>query len=184
MAPTKTVGLLLQSISYLGQKRILKILTPEHGLISLFAKSGDLAPFCLAEWIYLPSHRELHTLEDAALLDPLLELRESYSLLTSAGSIAQDLLRTQFPNKKAPFALACAYFKKLSLNPPVLAASFRLKLLLHEGLLSFDPEPCFTPAEWEQVRILTFSRQFSQIANVANIPHGKIQSLFDEKIDR
>lgn len=178
----KTEGLLLQSIPYLGHKKILKVLAPELGLISLISKSAKMqpAPFCIGEWVYRKTEKEIHSLTDFSLLDPLLELRTDYNTLSAAGLLAQDLLRSQFPDKKAPFVLACAYLKKLPLNPPTLLASFRLKLLLHEGLLSPD-EPIFTPLEWEQTSILAFSRQFSQIAEVKVAPFEKIQALFTER---
>lgn len=181
---TNTHGLLLQSIPYLGQKKILKIFTPEQGLISLFATTTKLAPFCLAEWVYRKSSKEIHTLQDSTLLDPLLELRSDYNTLTAAGLIAQDLLRTQLPGKHAPdlYALTCLYLKKLPTNPQMFAASFRLKLLLHEGLLSSDPDPSFTPSEWEQVHTLAFARQFSLIQEQPTAPLKKIALLFDERL--
>ncbi|PIS02012.1 MAG: hypothetical protein COT85_07675 [Chlamydiae bacterium CG10_big_fil_rev_8_21_14_0_10_42_34] len=178
----KTPGLLLQSISYLGQKKILKVLTPDHGLISLFTKSTKLTPFCLAEWVYRETGKEMHTLQDSTLLDPLLNLRQDYQTLTFAGAMAQDLLRTQMPNKKAPYALASAYFKKLPLNPQILAASFRLKLLLHEGLLSLEPSTSFSPLEWEQLSTLAFGSHFSQIQKQTLAPFEKIELLFNEAI--
>lgn len=181
-----TPGLLLQAIPYLGQKKILKIFTAEHGLLSLFATTTKLSPFCIAEWVYRKSNREIHTLQDATLLDPLLELRTDYNTLTAAGAIAQDLLRTQFPDKSAPdlYALTCLYLKKLPANPHIFAASFRLKLLLHEGLLSSDPEPSFTPAEWELVETLAFARQVSQIQEQTAAPLRKIELLFEERFGR
>jgi hypothetical protein len=185
MTEEKTQGLLLQSIPYLGQQKILKVLTADHGLISLFAKSGKFptTPFCIAEWVYRASHKELHSLKDATLLDPLLELRQDFAILSTAGAIAQDLLRTQFPNRKAPFALACAYLKKLpALNPKILLASFRLKLLLHEGLLSPEREPLFTPTEWEQISTLAFARQFSLLEGLQAAPFDKIKLFFEEKL--
>jgi recombinational DNA repair protein (RecF pathway) len=178
----KTPGLLLQSIPYLGQKKILKILTSEHGLISLFVQKTSLSPFCHAEWVYLKSTREIHTLQDSTLLDPLLELRTDYAILSAAGSIAQDLLRTQMPGKKGPLSLALAYLKKLPLNPPILAASFRLRLLLHEGLFSPEPDPTFTPPEWEQVSTLAFCRHFSEISEQKTAPFSKIATLFDQRL--
>lgn len=181
---TTTIGLLLQAIPYLGKKKILKIFTPEHGLVSLFTQSTTLSPFCLAEWVYLNKQKDIQTLRDFTLIDPLLYLRETYSILTAAGSIASDLLRTQLPNKKAPelFDLTLYYLKNLPLNPELIAASFRLKLLLHEGLLSPDPEPTFTPAEWNQVHTLAFSRSLTAIQSVQTAPHSKIKSLFEERL--
>lgn len=179
-----TTGLLLQSIPYLGKKKILKIFTPNQGLISLFTQSNCLSPFCLAEWVYRNQQKEIHSLQDASLIDPFLHLRENYTTLCAAGTIAQDLLRTQLPSKEAPklFELAIFYLKNLSLNPDLLAASFRLKLLLHEGLFSCDRDPTFTAAEWDQVQTLAFSRSLTSIQNVKAAPHSKIRSLLDERL--
>ncbi len=180
---TTTPGLLLQSIPYLGQKKILKIFTPEKGLLSFFASKTNLDPFCLAEWVYRPTERDIHSLRDSTLLDPFLHLRESYPALLAAGSIAQDLLKTQMPNKKASelFELALLYFRKLPASPELLAASFRLKLLLHEGLLSSEPDPAFSPPEWDQVHTLAFSRKISTILTLTAAPHAKIRFMFEEK---
>jgi DNA repair protein RecO (recombination protein O) len=179
----KTPGLLLQSIPYLGQKRILKVFTPA-GLISLFAKKSSLTPFCLAEWVYPKTEKDLYPLRDTTLLDPLSELRQNYALLTAAGSIAKDILRSQLPHKSAPelYRLACLYFKKLPQAPDTLAASFRLKLLLHEGLLSCEREPIFTPTEWEQVQVLAFTRHFSALYELPAVPTQKIALLFEERL--
>ncbi|MBU6446433.1 MAG: DNA repair protein RecO, partial [Verrucomicrobia bacterium] len=176
-----SVGLLLQAIPYLGKKKILKIFTPEQGLLSLFSQNTALSPFCLAEWVFRKSAKEIQPLQDVTLIDPLLSLRESYNVIAAAGAMAQDLLRTQWPEKRAPelFDLTLFYFKHLPLNPDLLAASFRLKLLLHEGLLSDDPDPAFTPAEWTQVHTLAFSRELSKIQSVQAAPHSKIRSLLE-----
>lgn len=180
----KSPGLLLHSIPYLGQKKILKVFTPEYGLITLLSKSPKLpsSPFCIAEWVYRP-HSSIYPLKDATLLDPLLHLRTDYTLLTAAGAIAQDLLRTQLPGKKAPdlYQLACLYLQKLPASPHLLAASFRLKLLLHEGLLSPEPEPTFTSPEWAQASTLAFSRTLSPILALQTAPFDKIRSLFDQR---
>lgn len=179
-----TQGLLLQSIPYLGRKKILKVFTPEHGLISLFAQKTTLDPFALAEWVFRKTQKELYPLLDETLIDPLLHLRESYASLFAAGSIAQDLFRTQLPHKKAPelFDLLLIYLKKLPLAPELLSASFRLKLLLHEGLLSHDPDPIFTSTEWQQIHTLAFSRSLSAIKTIESAPYSKINLLFEARI--
>lgn len=176
-------GLLLQSVPYLGQKKILKIFTPD-GLISVFAQKTKLDPFCLAEWVYRKGDTDLFPLQDSTLLDPLLDLRKSYPTLLAAGRMAQDLLRTQLPNKKAEelFDLALFYFRKLSSSPDLLSASFRLKVLVYEGLLSPTAEPPFTTAEWEQVKTLAFSRKLSSIQALESGPYIKIEQLFEERI--
>ena len=153
----KTEGIILRSIPYLGSQKILKVFTPEAGLISLMAKKLSFAPFTspflVAEWVYKKGKEEIHLLKDASLLNPLSELRNDYATLSAAGEIAQDLLRSQLPAKKggALYSLVLSYFGKLPLfaRPETLAASFRLKLLLHEGLLAIQPECalCGAPAQ-------------------------------------
>ena len=98
----KSHGILLQAIPYLGKGRIFKILTEEDGLITLIAKKPSLAlisPFCIAEWVYQKRQRDIFTLTEYSLLDALLGLRQSYEALSTAGSMAQDLLQTQLPGK-------------------------------------------------------------------------------------
>ena len=54
-------GVLLQTIPYSGRQRILKIFTPDSGLISLIAKSKApvwTTPFCIAEWVYIKGQKE------------------------------------------------------------------------------------------------------------------------------
>lgn len=180
----KTVGLLLQSVPYLGKKKILKVFTKDHGLLSFFVNETKLTPFCLGEWIYRKTEKEMHSLKEANLLDPLEALRGSYETLLAAGAIAKDLLTTQMPNKKSDdlFDLTYLYLKKLPQNPESLRASFRLKLLLHEGLLDHDPHPQFTKEEWDQVEILAFGRSIQSMQSIKSAPHAKIDALFAEKL--
>lgn len=210
MIEEKNFGILLQAIPYLGSQRILKVFTLDEGLVSLISKSNKhtaLAPFCIAEWVYKKGQKEIHTLTDGTLIDGLLELRNHYATLCAAGAMAKDLLTTQFPGKKAPalYTLFNAYLKKLPVvsKPDVLAASFRLKLLQHEGLLTIEqncscgspacqlsegesscrkckPGLLFTFEEWEQLYQLAHLRQFSLLPNMA--PFKKIEQIFEERI--
>ncbi len=216
MIEEKTPGVLLQAIPYLGRKRILKVFTPEEGLVTLMAKaslsSAFSAPFCIAEWVFLKGSREIHSLQDASLIDGLLDLKKDFATLSAAGSMAQDLLRSQLPGKKgnALYSLLCACLAKLPTfaNPQILAASFRLKLLVHEGLLSLQPDcsVCGAPAsrlqqgesfcsshaphtgfsfsssDWETLLHLAYSRQFSQLQNLPAAPVQQIELLFRERI--
>jgi DNA repair protein RecO len=181
-------GLLLLALPYLGEHRILKVLMPEEGLVTLMAKhsaskKGALTtPFVLAEWIFTKDHREIHTLKEGTLLEDFAALKQSYDRLSAAGRIAQDLLRTQLPSKAAhaPFELALAMLRKLATfpKPELLAASFRLKLLAAEGLLDehFDPDAT--------LQALAFSRSFSELASLS--PHPMhiqtIDQLFEERL--
>lgn len=154
----KQEGILLHTISYLGRHRILKILTPDAGLISLFAKQvafkrlGWATPFCKAEWVFERKQSDLFSLKDASLLDAFAPLRTQYNIIMAAGSIASDLISSQLPQKSCPalYALTAAYLQHVPHNPTALAHSFRLKLLQCEGLLHLQPTcaHCSLPASY------------------------------------
>lgn len=214
MEEKKTEGLLLQTIPYLSNQKILKVLTSDAGLITLMAKKKSLQPFTqpflIAEWVYTIGKGEIHTLKDASLCLDLSELRVSYPVISAAGLIAQDLLKSQCPEKngRGPYALTVAFFQKLpqSASLEAMIASFRLKLLMHDGLLGLQNEcvHCgassssldeggsycqihrsihsisFSVSEWELLHLLTFVRQFQPIQNI-KMEHSlqnKIEQLF------
>ncbi len=213
----KIQGVCLQAIPYLGKSRILKLFTQEAGFLTLMSKKSSLAalsPFCIAECVYKKRQSEIYTLIDGSILDSLLGLRQSYPTLTAAGAIAQDLLRSQLPGKAAPglYDLLCSYFIKLPQfeNPAILSASFRLKLLLHEGLLALEdecarcssqasmltqgesvcrshaslPSFAFDKEEWQTICHLTFTRQFSllQKIDLSSSLQKTIDALFEERL--
>lgn len=133
----------MQAIPYLGSHRILKIFTPDAGLLTLIAKhiktntSAVTSPFCKAEWVYCPSKGDIHPLKDATLIDPMQDLRKNYEILSAAGSIARDILQSQMPDRasKGLYELLVSSFHHLHRNPTAIAQSFRLKLLQYEGLI-------------------------------------------------
>ncbi len=150
----KQEGILLQAIPYLGSHRILKVFTPDAGLLTLMAKyvnqkkAAHTTPFCRAEWVYRKTGGEMHPLKDATLLDPLHQLRENYEILFAAGSIAGDLLRSQLPHRSSQglYELLLACLQHLTKSPAAIAQSFRLKLLQFEGLLRLQPTCARCPA--------------------------------------
>lgn len=151
MEEQKTRGLLLHSIPYLGKKKILKILTAEYGLISLFAKSNTppslCSPFLVGEWVYHIKQSDLYLLQDASLIDDFSHLRSNYQTLMSAGTIAQSILRSQQNGKPSPklYELAVFYLTQLKSfpTPKILSLSFQVKLMLHEGNLNYS-DSCST----------------------------------------
>lgn len=215
-----TEGILLQTIPYLGNTRILKVFTQKSGLETFLAKGVNkkswtlfTTPFCLAEWVVRPSKSEMATLIDASLLDSLSELKNDYTVLFFAGQIAKSLLSFQLPKKKSAelYTLLYAYFKKLSLfeDPEVLVASFQLKILLWEGLLSLQPlcslcskeaaflekgeslcslhatfnrSHSFTKEEWDTLFLLAYGKKFSllQESRLSTEIKKKISELFND----
>lgn len=204
----KHVGILLQAIPYLGH-RILKVFTPEAGLLTLMAKNirakeaAHTTPFCRAEWVFRKSRSDIYPLKEAALLDPLSYLRNDYATLMAAGSMANDLLRSQFPHRSAQllYDLLLASLTHLPRNPAAIAQSFRLKLLQFEGLLNLR-DTCmrceekssylsrgesrchrhalpgsvgFNDEEWQTLLVLGLGRRFSEFDGVP------VSSQFAEK---
>lgn len=211
------VGILLQALPYLGH-RILKIFTPDAGLLTLMAKhvkakdAAHTMPFCRAEWVFRKTRSDIYPLKEAKLLDPLSSLREQYSTLMNAGSIASDLLRSQLPHRSAQllYDLLLASLTHLPRNPAAIAQSFRLKLLQFEGMLSLRPtcmrceekasylsrgesrcsrhslpeSIAFDDEEWQTMLVLGLGRRFSEFDHIDLPPHltEKTASLFLERI--
>lgn len=207
----KQEGILLQSIPHLDN-RILKVFTPDAGLLTLIAKyvktknAAATTPFCRSEWVYRKSRGDIYSIKEATLLDPLDELRTEYRILKAAGSMANDLLRSQFSHRPARglYELLIASLKHLPKNPIAVAQSFRLRLLQFEGLLHLRPRCalCDAPAthlsqgeclcshhaapgsisfdrqEWEQLLTLALSRRFSDFEPL------DLLSPFIEKTER
>ena len=211
----KSEGILLHAIPYLGRQKILKVFSPNEGLISFMAKSANPAftdPFCICEWVFQRGKKEIHSLKDISLIDNLLEIRKSYDSLCAAGKMAQDILRTQLAGKRtdALYALLKAYLKKLPSmeNKTALAESFRIKLLIHEGLLSLE-KTCascgasalhlhegesfcsshahplglsFSQEEWGTICALGYERTFSAFEARRALPIEKLDRLFKERL--
>lgn len=182
----KTTGLLLQAIPYLERQKILKVLTAEHGLLTLIGdrKISSIlsSPFVFAEWVYKTSSRPMYPLKDGTLLDDLRTIKENFSRLAAAGQIASDLLRTQLPGKNAaePLVLALACLRKLALfaQPTLLNAAFRLKLLMCEGML--HEEELSSPF----LQTLGLSRSFQELATLPFQTEElhKANALFEERV--
>ncbi len=186
-----TEGILLQSTPFLDRKAIFKVFTQSLGMISLMATSRRtfslLTPFCVAEWTLKKGANELYLLQDASLLDPLLELRQTTERLFSAGAMARALFQSQLHGRPDPklYHLTICYLKKLlhSSHPETLAASFLLKLLLREGLFAPEKDPQdhnFSESEWQELIPLAGANRFSALEEVSlpQLLQRKIEMLF------
>jgi len=223
METEKIEGIVLRSQDYKESHRIITLFTPD-GLISLIVrgisrKNSRLlsltTPFCNAEYLYRKGRSELFSFRDGTVLDDHFSLRGSLKSLQLAGSLANAILTSQMTGKPAPalYVLYKAYHKQAShfTNPDVLLASFYLKLLKYEGLLTISthcaqcesPHPLrlyegesfcsnhniptgfsFTPSEWELLLLLDNSMQFSSLHNLTIPPSlsQKISTLFTSNI--
>lgn len=212
-------GIVLRSLDYKETHRIITLFTPD-GLLSLIVRRISrkntrllslTTPFCHGEYHFHKGKSELLSFRDGSILDDHFSLRNSLKSLQTAGSLASAILSSQLPGKPAPalFFLYKAYHKQAShfKNPDALIASFYLKLLKHEGLLTLsthcahcqNPKPLllqegeslchqhsttssfqFSPSEWDLLLALDNSTQFSALANLLLPPPllPKIHALF------
>jgi DNA repair protein RecO (recombination protein O) len=151
MKEERSEGIVLRAVPYSDTRRILTVLMPEEGIISLASRvlSPSLAklaaattPFSRSEFLYRRGRGEVHRLIDASMLDDHLALRSESKRLECAGEIIQVLLKTQLHGKPTPalYELTKAYLHRMQLSPHPqnLLASFYLKLLKHEGLLRWS----------------------------------------------
>ncbi len=188
----RSTAILLKRVPYLGNASILTLFSLEEGLISVFAKNKNhqriANPFCMGEWVYRKGKKDLYFLLDVMITDPFNELKMNFDTITAAGAIAQIVLGSQFPGKTSPllFSLLQSYLKKIGQysNVQAFAASFYLKLMLHEGLSTLAPD-CLeckkmfsTPEEWTLIQNLGFVKQFSTLNEL------KVSETFFKKVER
>src|SRR5579862_3366288 len=151
MHEEKTEGIVLRSQDYNERHRIITLFSP-LGLISLIVKNISrknaslltlTTPFSHGEYLYSQGRSDLFKYHDGSLLDDHLGLRQNLKSLQAAGVLANAILTSQMAGKPAPalFALYKSYHKQVCHfdDPSPLIASFILKLLKHEGLLSLSP---------------------------------------------
>jgi DNA repair protein RecO (recombination protein O) len=145
-----TEGIILRAIPFRDYDQILSIFTADAGLIKVLYKGsrskclgvqGLGTPLTRVEVIYRETRGEIFSCHEMTLLDSFSFLRKKWLNLEVACDLLQVLLASQFVGKAAVrlYALLCFYLEKIphTLNPWILAMSFRLKLLKHDGLMSF-----------------------------------------------
>jgi DNA repair protein RecO len=178
-------AIILDAKTAQGGSALVSALTPTQGLVKIWAKGALLPtsprrmliqPLTRVELILRPARDELHTLVDGLLLE-VYPLREQLSHLTAALHICQTLLSTQLPSKPAPalYQLLSRYLTHLPHLPPAVATtSFRLKLLLHEGLLSPDElTPLATIRSFDELKSLS----------VTDEEENQVAQLFRERVN-
>jgi len=205
----KAEGIVLRAFDYKDRQRIITLFTQETGLISLIIKGISKknfrllslsTPFSQVEVHFKKGKSDLFRYIDGTIIDEHLRLREQYAYLQTAGSLAQAILQSQLPGKPAPslYLLFRSFLKQVPLfdNHAALLASFRLKLLRHEGLIALSaecthcadaparflhhgesvcihhqtpPALSFNEEEWHTLAHLESTQQFSQLRSL-NIP--------------
>jgi DNA repair protein RecO (recombination protein O) len=176
----KDDGIVLLAQDYKEKDRIITVFTLNHGLIKLIVKGMERRSphlfaltglFCYAEYLYVKGSSDLYRFEDGTVIDSHLELRDQLIYLQIAGEMARAVLQSQMAGKPAPalFTLLISYLKQINSfdNPSILPISFRCKLLVHEGLLSWKHPPApFSMEEWEALQQVSSIRSFQQLREV------------------
>jgi len=183
----RSEGIVLRSALFKEHDRIITVFMQEAGVVSLMVKKAHhhralTSPFCQGEFLYVKGKSDLYQFRDGTVLEEHYALRNSLSHLSSAGEMVQAILHSQLPGKAAPnlYALLAACMKKIPLfdHPFRLITSFRLKLLTHEGVLSWEDASHFpivlTSSEWEVLKETAEARSFQKIQQ---IPLSKELSL-------
>ncbi len=216
MIEKKEEGIVLQTLAYRESSRIISILTPQSGIIRLIAQQVSkkksalihlTTPLCRAHFTYHIKRSSLYRLIDGHALDLHLSLRGKYAFLREAGTMVRLILASQLQGKPSPLLYRLFLFSLRQLPqmafPETLRASFLLKLLKHEGLLSLSPtclrctqrssevlqggeslcSPCSSPAafafskkEWELLSLLANTRLFAALQPLA-LPQSLAKSL-------
>lgn len=147
MHQERTEGIVLLSLDYKENQKIITIFSQDAGVMSLILKNPSKrncrqltlsSPFCQAEFIYRKGRSELCTFIDGHPINENLHLRSQLSFVQTAGLLTKAILTSQLPGKAAPdlYRLFTLYFKQITTfdDPSILISSFYLKLLKHEGL--------------------------------------------------
>ncbi|NLJ69895.1 MAG: DNA repair protein RecO [Clostridiaceae bacterium] len=145
MSFIKTKGFVIQSIAYRDSNRLLKILTPEHGLITCSAQGAKSkkstlriasSPFVFAEY-ELFYYRERYRVQAANVIDAFLPLMEDIKRLTCISHLAElvlDVLRDNSKGKTSYPFWAYASYKITTDQDPVLVTNLaQLKYLSEQG---------------------------------------------------
>ncbi len=175
MSEIKTEGIILKTVPYKDHHKIIKILTPDSGIISLMAKGVTkpkllslLSPLTQLELVYRKKGSDLCFFKEGFVIEHHHFLRQRWDLLEAAGKMAGAILTTQFPEKAAPdlYKLLTASLKQLPhfQESSTLTTLYYLKLLTHEGVIAWDLQTHFplscSPALWQELKQLAHAKSF------------------------
>jgi len=141
-----TIGLVLQVIPFQDNHQIATLFSPEWGVIKVifkYARKGKdalpIEPLNIIEVILKKGRSDLFQSQNASLIDSQPKLRTRFETLNAALGMLASLLKSQMAQKPSPilFSLLMHYLKSLPTapSPQTIAASFKLKILRHDGLL-------------------------------------------------
>ena len=142
-----TEGVILKVIPFGAYDQEIFLFTRDAGLLKVMYKNGQrgqkksfFSPLAVAEVVYRERNSEISYCHDLTLIEHYNGLRKSLRHLEVGCDLIQVITSSQVVGEIAPalYELLRYYLNKIPTlpDPEVLSISFRLKLLLHDGLLS------------------------------------------------
>ncbi len=201
MSITTTRAIVLRSVPFKDNQKILTLFSKQLGILSMILKG--LSPkksfllsfgevFCEAEFTFTKKRSDLVIFTEGTILSLHLPLREALSHLQIATALTQAILRSQLPGKPDPelYALLSCFLKQIPLfsQPAPLLACFYLKFLMQEGI--FDPKTdltgTFSQEETHSLIEISLIQQFSMLKQkVLSLECAKrLEQLFFAKISQ
>lgn len=172
----KTEGIVIRTTPYRERDHVAVVFTRDHGLVSLFVSRSPsfCAPLHKVEIIYSEGKGELCRCKEMSLLGSFLGLRSQLTFLDAACDLLKAIQASQLEGKAAPllYGLLLCYLDRVAdfNSLAALGASFRLKILRHDGLLSFPLSEIIFPlsaVEEEILETLALSRHVPTLASLA-----------------
>lgn len=152
MQSYRTEGIILQTRPFQDFDAILTVFSIDQGVIKFIAKGAHrparragmvTTPLTRAEFVYTKGRGDLLKCSEISVNNHYLPLRQSLGVLEAACAMAQSIEHSQWPQTPSSdlFNLFNSYLDKIHEmeDPHVLSASYRLKLLRHDGLLRLAP---------------------------------------------
>lgn len=183
-------GVILQALNFQDYDRIVTVFSLEEGLIKLIIKGANRSsqrssnytnPFTRAEFVYSKGKSEIYKNVELSLINQHLHLRQSLQTLEAASDIAQAVLKSQLLHTPAPdlykLLVWCLEKMPLMIDPYLLAACFRLKLLRHDGLLNISAT-CASCAEPLEIYYLAAGETFCS----AHVPSQGVRLNSEELV--
>lgn len=161
-------GLVLKEVRQKEADRILSLICPQIGVVSVYAR-GSLRPknklfsasnlFCYSEWT-LHEGKSMFSANEAAPIEVFFGLRQSIEAVSLASYIA-EILQTLSPTGQEADALLrlslnCFYLlSKNVVSPSVVKAVFELRALAESGFFP-DIEQCYACGQEDELVYFDF----------------------------
>ncbi len=193
-------AIVLKATPYEEDGKILKLFTKEMGLVSAIVKKltrkgtfwqNLTSPLTRCEFHLTRRSSELYTLSDGSIIDGHYEIRGNLNKLDAACTLLKALASSQYPEKPSPelYKLTTVYLNKIKKdpNPSILALSFQMKLLNHEGLFPETAKDFGAPltiTEWQTLECLCHAKKFEtlDLLTIEQDLHDKATDLFNKRI--